>query len=97
MLSLPVIEHICNRVNEAGLGGVEVDGGKALGQFIAELIESAPGAALNAAAPDLLTELKALRDRFHKAVIAAGTGPEFAAGSTPGADAAIARAEGRAP
>lgn len=51
-------------------------------------------AALIAAAPGLLTALKDLRTRFHKAAAALGSAPEYVALTTPGADAAIAKAEG---
>lgn len=50
---------------------------------------------LMAAAPELLAELIDLRKRFHAACRAAGSDEEFVIGSTPGADAALAKAEGR--
>lgn len=49
-------------------------------------------ARLIAAAPDLFRELVDLRKRFHDACRSAGSDEEFVVGSTPGADAAIARA-----
>ncbi|CAM5515477.1 hypothetical protein [Sphingobium scionense] len=49
-----------------------------------------------AAAPELLSELIDLRRRFHNACRAAGSDEEFVSGSTPGADAAIAKAKGGA-
>lgn len=61
-------------------------------------IASCPGpdgkanARLIAAAPELLAELIALRKRFQNAVRATGSDDEIAAMSTPGADAAIAKA-----
>lgn len=44
--------------------------------------------------PELLAELIALRARFHSACRFAGSDEEFVLGSTPGADAAIAKATG---
>jgi hypothetical protein len=44
------------------------------------------------AAPDLVAELIDLRRRFHNACRAAGSDEEFVLGSTPGADAALAKA-----
>lgn len=45
-----------------------------------------------AAAPELLAELIDLRRRFHNACRSGGSDEEFVLGSTPGADAAIAKA-----
>jgi hypothetical protein len=45
-------------------------------------------------APSLLVELIALRTRFHNACRGSGSDEEYVVGSTPGADAAIARATG---
>lgn len=52
-------------------------------------------ARLIAAAPDLLAELIILRRRFHAALQFGDSDPEFVEGSTPSADAAIAKALGR--
>ena len=58
--------------------------------------ESDANAHLIAAAPELLAELIALRRRFHNACLGTGSDADIVAGSTPGADAAIARATGAA-
>ena len=57
--------------------------------------EAEANARLIAAAPELLTELIALRRRFHSCCAAQGSSPEYVALSTPGADAVIAKALGK--
>ena len=54
--------------------------------------ESIANARLIAAAPDLLFELRDLRERFHSALVHGGTDPEYAAHACAKADAAIANA-----
>ncbi len=57
--------------------------------------ERKANARLIAAAPELLEELKFLRKRFHAALVATGTDPEFADIAVSATDATIAKAEGR--
>lgn len=58
--------------------------------------EATANAHLIAAAPDLLAELINLRARFHRACLANGSDAWAADAACAAADAAIARAEGRA-
>lgn len=50
-------------------------------------------ACLISAAPDLLRELKDIRDRFRRALVASGTDDWFADAAVASADAVIAKAE----
>ena len=74
--------------------GIRIDGD---GGNMAERIAWRPNASLIAAAPEMLTCLESLADRFVRCVVHSGSAPEMAAEAVKDARTVIAKARGVEP